>query len=106
MSDPVIYVQRDYYLNREIQKGDRVWVYEDPITMQHPEGEATVVEVASDRLGLCRARVRFQGESRIVERAICYPLLTPTSEATEQPRRRRRPHEARGSAASNACFGA
>lgn len=54
------------------EPGDTVTIYQDPITRQKPEGDATLIRCLNpvDRDGLSRWEVRFAGESETFERTI------------------------------------
>jgi hypothetical protein len=62
-----------WLVERELWVGDRVLVYEDPVTMAREEGVAQVVEILDQRAGMTRALVAFGGSAELVERKIAAP---------------------------------
>lgn len=60
-----------------MKKGDKVMVYEDPVTCEKPEGEATVTRVLAEQLYMdAKGRrsydcmVRFKGERQTYQRRV------------------------------------
>ena len=54
-----------------LQVGERVTVYEDPVTENKPEGVATLLKRAGDELGVWeRWVVRFDADGPDVERSV------------------------------------
>lgn len=70
---------RRTYLNRELVVGDRVWIYEDPITQLKVEGHGTVRSIRNQRAGGVRVMVMFDDslDTSPVERFIAFPLCGP-----------------------------
>lgn len=73
-----------------IEKGKQVIVYDDPITCQRLEGNATVTKVLSredwsDVHGrpIVRCNVRFKGDTSVYERDVS--ALVPVPAATDRP---------------------
>ncbi len=60
---------------KNLMVGDKVTIYEDPLTETKPEGEATIKKLLShqgtfnDRT-VWRCKVKFEGESQHYERKI------------------------------------
>ena len=56
-----------------MKRGDKVMIYQDPLTQENPEGEAILVRCVESGAPVERWRVAFGNDDPIVERKILVP---------------------------------